>query len=299
MDNIAVKNQSSLQAGSVQNGLLAQNGQQEEGSSQKTTETERVKVRAASVKKDFHTRDGGIVHAIDDVTVEVQEGEFIALLGPSGCGKSTFLFMVAGFERPTSGLLELDGAPITEPGPNRGIVFQEYVLFPWRTVKKNIEFGLEIKGATQKQRDEKCRELIGLVGLVGFEDSYPHTLSGGMKQRVSIARALAYDPDVLLMDEPFGALDAQTRRRLIRDLVKIHEATGKTILFVTHSVDEAIGLANRIFLFSARPSHIKKIVEVDLPRPRDVTSDEFVRLERELLESLDVEVEKMMSLEQG
>jgi NitT/TauT family transport system ATP-binding protein len=259
----------------------------------------KIKVIATDVKKTFHSQDGRIVEAIENVSLEVREGEFVALLGPSGCGKSTFLFMVAGFEHPTSGTLLLDGEEIKEPGPNRGIVFQEYVLFPWRTVKKNIEFGLEIKEMPPAERDEKCKELIQLVGLVGFEDAYPHTLSGGMKQRVSIARALAYDPDVLLMDEPFGALDAQTRRRMIADLVKIHQATGKTFLFVTHSVDEAIGLADRICLFSARPSIIKQEYEVKVARPRDVTSAEFVELERQILESLDVEVEKMMSLENG
>ncbi|MDH5748134.1 MAG: ABC transporter ATP-binding protein [Rhodospirillales bacterium] len=255
------------------------------------------KVQAKGVKKHFHSQDGRVVHAIDNVTLDVGEGEFVALLGPSGCGKSTFLFMVAGFEQPSAGTLTLDGEEIREPGPNRGIVFQEYVLFPWRTVKKNIEFGLEIKKISKAERDEKCRDLIHLVGLAGFEDAYPHTLSGGMKQRVSIARALAYDPDVLLMDEPFGALDAQTRRRMIADLVKVHEATKKTFLFVTHSVDEAIGLADRICLFSARPSIIKQEYKVSVPRPRNVTSDEFVQLEREILESLDVEVEKMMHLD--
>jgi len=253
-----------------------------------------IKVKATGVRKTFHSNDDRVVLAIDNVTLEIKSGEFIALLGPSGCGKSTFLFMVAGFLQPTEGLLELDGQQILEPGPNRGIVFQEYVLFPWRTVTKNIEFGLEIKKTPAAERQKRVTDLINLVGLAGFEDAYPHTLSGGMKQRVSIARALAYDPDVLLMDEPFGALDAQTRRRLINDLVKIHEATGKTILFVTHSVDEAIGLADRICLFSAGPSHIKEVYDVTTPKPRDVTSDEFVALEREILKSLDVEVEKTM-----
>jgi NitT/TauT family transport system ATP-binding protein len=255
-----------------------------------------TKLRARGIKKTFNTGNGHLVHAIDDVTLDVKEGEFIALLGPSGCGKSTFLFMVAGFEHPTSGQLLLDGEEVDVPSPNRGIVFQEYVLFPWRTVRKNIAFGLEIKGMNARERDERCDELINLVGLKGFEDAYPHTLSGGMKQRVSIARALAYEPDVLLMDEPFGALDAQTRRRMIADLVKVHQATKKTFLFVTHSVEEAIGLADRICLFSARPSRIKEIIPVDIPRPRVSTSKEFVALNEALLASLDVEVEKMMGM---
>lgn len=257
------------------------------------------KIRANGIKKTFFAHDGRVVHAIENVSLTVRDGEFIALLGPSGCGKSTFLYMVAGFEQPTAGDLDLDGVPIDGPGPNRGIVFQEYVLFPWRTVRKNIEFGLEIEKLDEKDRRQRSDDLISLVGLTGFGEAYPHTLSGGMQQRVAIARALAYEPDVLLMDEPFGALDAQTRRRLIGDLVKIHEATHKTILFVTHSVEEAIGLADRICLFSARPSHIKEIVAVDFPRPRDVTSDEFVELQRDLLASLDEEVNRMMNIDQG
>lgn len=256
-----------------------------------------IKLKAESVSKVFHTQDGHAVHAIEEINLNVKEGEFIALLGPSGCGKSTFLFMVAGFENPSNGTLVLDGAEIEGPSPNRGIVFQEYVLFPWRTVKQNIVFGLEIQGMDKYERDHKCNELIHLVGLQGFEDAYPHTLSGGMKQRVSIARALAYDPDVLLMDEPFGALDAQTRRRLIMDLIKIHEATRKTILFVTHSVEEAIELSDRICLFSARPSYVKELIDVEVPRPRDITSEEFVKLQRKLMESLDVEVEKTIHME--
>ena len=256
-----------------------------------------IKLQAESVSKVFQAHDGRVVHAIKEINLEVKEGEFVALIGPSGCGKSTFLFMVAGFEKLTKGSLVLDGAEITEPSPNRGIVFQEYVLFPWRTVQQNIGFGLEIKGVDKFDMEHRCNELIHLVGLQGFESAYPHTLSGGMKQRVSIARALAYDPEVLLMDEPFGALDAQTRRRLIADLIKIHEATRKTILFVTHSVEEAIELSDRICLFSARPSYVKQMIDVNVPRPRDVTSDEFVKLQRELLQSLDVEVEKTIHME--
>jgi len=255
-----------------------------------------IKLKAEGIKKYFYTHEGQIVRAVENITLEVREGEFIALLGPSGCGKSTFLYMVAGFELPTEGELYLDGDPITGPSPNRGIVFQEYVLFPWRTVRKNIEFGLEIQGADKVSRAERSGELIGLVGLKGFEDAYPHTLSGGMQQRVAIARALAYDPSVLLMDEPFGALDAQTRRRLINDLVKIHEATHKTTMFVTHSVEEAIGLSDRIFLFSCRPSCIKEVIEVTIPRPRELTSDDFIELQRTILRSLNEEVEKMMEL---
>jgi NitT/TauT family transport system ATP-binding protein len=262
-------------------------------------ESERIKLQADSIKKYFYTHDGVTVRAVENVTLEVREGEFVALLGPSGCGKSTFLYMVAGFERPTAGELILDGEPIKGPSPNRGIVFQDYVLFAWRTVRKNIEFGIELQGMDKKSRRLRVDKLITLVGLKGFEDAYPHTLSGGMQQRVAIARALAYDPDVLLMDEPFGALDAQTRRRLIRDLVQIHQATHKTTLFVTHSVEEAIGLADRIFLFAARPSYIKEVVRVDIPWPREVTSEDFFDLQRTLLKSLNVEVEKMMEIGNG
>lgn len=255
-----------------------------------------VKIRARGIQKSFKLPGGGDVHAIGQVNLDVYDGEFVALLGPSGCGKSTFLYMVGGFESPTAGELQLDGEPIVGPKPDRGIVFQEYVLFPWRTVWKNIEFGLEVQKVGHETRMKRCRELLDLTGLSGFENAYPHTLSGGMQQRVAIARALAYDPDVLLMDEPFGALDAQTRRRMIRDLVRIQETTHKTILFVTHSVDEALSLADRVFLFSARPSYIKETVAVNLPRPRDVTGERFVELERHLLESLDVEVDKMMAI---
>jgi len=226
----------------------------------------------------------------------VYEGEFVSLIGPSGCGKSTFLYMVAGFEQPTRGRILLDGESITKPSPNRGIVFQEYILFPWRTVENNICFGMEIRGVPKEKRKEKFEYLLDLIGLRGFEKSYPHTLSGGMQQRVAIARALAYEPEVLLMDEPFGALDAQTKRRMVSDFLKIWETTQKTVLFVTHSVQEALALADRVFLFSARPATIKEMMEVKIPRPRDVTSSEYLGKEKLLLESLDEEVEKMVRL---
>ena len=231
--------------------------------------------------------------------VEVCAGEFAVLLGPSGCGKSTFLYMVAGFEQPSTGQILLSGKSITGPGADRGIVFQEYVLFPWRTVLGNVRFGLDLKGVSRQEADRKAMEYIWLVGLKGFENAYTHTLSGGMKQRVAIARALAYEPEVLLMDEPFGALDAQTRNYLIADLSRIHQETRKTVLFVTHSVQEAVLLADRIHVFSARPSTIKETLEVDLPRPRAVASAETAHLEQRIMALLKTEVEQSMREELG
>ncbi len=173
-------------------------------------------------------------------------------------------------------------------------MFQEYVLFPWLTVEGNIRFGLDVQGLKDAVSEERVRHLISIVGLKGFETAYPHTLSGGMQQRVAIARALAYDPEVLLMDEPFGALDAQTKRRLIGDFIKIWEENRKTVVFVTHSVEEALLLADKVYLFSARPSKIKQVFDVNLPRPRDITTPAFLEIERALLASLDEEVAKMM-----
>ena len=255
----------------------------------------KIKIKAIDVGKEFEaTEFTPAVRAIEKIDLEIYEGEFGALIGPSGCGKSTFLYMVGGFERPTRGKILLDGELVTKPSPNRGIVFQEYILFPWRTVEDNICFGLEIQSIPKEKRKEKFEYLLDLIGLRGFERSYPHTLSGGMQQRVAIGRALAYEPEVLLMDEPFGALDAQTKRRMVNDFVRIWETTKKTVLFVTHSVQEALALADRVFLFSARPAVIKEVIEVKIPRPRDITSPEYAEKEKYLLESLDVEVEKMM-----
>lgn len=252
------------------------------------------KIVASQITKIFNEDQENEVIAIDGLDLTVQPGEFVALLGPSGCGKSTFLYMVAGFNHPSSGELTLDGEPIRKPGPDRGIVFQEYVLFPWQTVQRNIEFGMRIQKATTAEREKRVSELMKLMGLQGFEGAYPHTLSGGMKQRVAIARALAYNPDVMLMDEPFGALDAQTRTRMIRDLSDIHTRTNKTFLFVTHSVEEALLLADRVCLFTSRPSSIKEIITVDIERPRSVTDPKFTEYQAYLLESLEEEIAKVM-----
>lgn len=257
-----------------------------------------VKIRAEKVKKHFpSTPFTPGVTALEEINMEIREGEFAALVGPSGCGKSTFLYIVAGFEKATSGEIYLDEQRITKPGPDRGIVFQEYVLFPWRNVEQNISFGLEIQKVNKGEIESRCQELLDITGLKGFEKSYPHTLSGGMQQRVAIARALAYNPEVMLMDEPFGSLDAQTKRRLIDDFIRIWETHRKTVLFVTHSVEEALLLGDKLFLFSCRPSVIKSVTKVDLPRPRDISDPRFVALQKGILESLGEEVEKMMRYE--
>lgn len=206
--------------------------------------------------------------AIRQLDLTVRQGEFLAIVGPSGCGKSTFLDMLAGLAHPSSGEIFIDGKLITGPALDRGIVLQGYALFPWRTVRKNVEFGLEIKKIPAKDRKEISQRYIDLVGLQNFEDRYPHELSGGMKQRVAIARALAYDPEVLLMDEPFAALDAQTRETLQDELLQIWEKTQKTIVFVTHAIDEAVFLADRVAVMTANPGTLKEIVAIDLPRPR-------------------------------
>lgn len=253
-----------------------------------------IKIEAKGVQKTFNSGMANEVKAIKDITALVYDSEFVALLGPSGCGKSTFLYMVGGFEKATSGFLSLDGISIEGPGANRGIVFQEYVLFPWLTVYKNIAYGLNLRKAGRSEIEETVSRLVKMIGLEGFEQQYPHSLSGGMQQRVAIARAMAYDPDVLLMDEPFGALDAQTRSLMIQDLARVHRETAKTTLFVTHSVEEAILLSDRVFLFSARPSIIKNIFEIDMPHPRSVTDNAFVEIQKLILDELSEEVSEVV-----
>ena len=206
--------------------------------------------------------------ALREINLKVRNGELISIVGPSGCGKSTLLDLIAGLARPNSGQIFIDGRLIKGPALDRGIVLQGYALFPWRTVIDNVGFGLEIKGVPKKERRQISQQFINLVGLQGFEERYPYELSGGMKQRVAIARALAYDPEVLLMDEPFAAVDAQTREALQDELLLIWEQTKKTIIFVTHSIEEAIYLADRVAVMTPNPGTIKDVLEIKLPRPR-------------------------------
>ncbi|MDR3322542.1 MAG: ABC transporter ATP-binding protein [Synergistaceae bacterium] len=206
--------------------------------------------------------------ALDNFSLSIDEGSFVAIVGPSGCGKSTLLDILSGLSKPKSGDIHIDGKLVTGPALDRGFVMQGYALFPWRTVIKNVEYGLVIKHIPKNQRIEICKKYIDLVGLNGFEDRYPSELSGGMCQRVSIARALAYDPKVLLMDEPFAAVDAQTRETLQDELLGIWEKTKKTIIFITHSIEEAVLLADRVVVMTARPGRIKNVLDIALPRPR-------------------------------
>ncbi len=237
------------------------------------------------VDKVFQSR-GQNVHALKAIDLKVNRGEFVCLLGPSGCGKSTLLNAVAGFSLPSSGTITVDGTIITEPGPDRGMVFQEYALFPWMTVEQNIAFGLQIKKATKAAIQEKVDGLLGLLNLQDFRRRYPKDLSGGMRQRVAIARVLAIDSPILLMDEPFGALDALTRRNLQDELLRLWTELKKTILFVTHSIEEALYLADRTVVMTYRPGTIKRDLSIDLPRPRDVASPAFNALKKELSQLL-------------
>ncbi len=241
-------------------------------------------LKVENLKKVFRTEEIETI-ALNGVTFEVKEGEFVAIMGPSGCGKSTLLNIIAGLLEPTSGAVYLDGKQIEGTGVERGVVFQQYALFPWRTVIKNVMFGLEMKKVPKDQAEEIARKYIKAVGLEGFEHSYPKELSGGMKQRVAIARAYAANPEVLLLDEPFGALDAQTRVQLQTELLNTWEQEKKTCFFITHDVDEAIILAQRVIIMSARPGRIKRIVDIDIPYPRtqETKSDpRFLELKAEI-----------------
>jgi len=222
-----------------------------------------AKLSIEHVSKEFSGRSGPVL-ALDDVDLRIPDGEFLVIVGPSGCGKSTLLDLLSGLSAPTSGRLLLDGKPITGPGADRGIVFQQYALLPWRTAQRNVEFALEASKLTRRQRSARAREYLSLVGLEGFADAHPHQLSGGMKQRVAIARSLASDPELLIMDEPFGALDALTRDSLQALLARIWARTGKTLVFVTHSIDEAVYLGQRVAVMSARPGRIKSVVDIPL-----------------------------------
>lgn len=257
-----------------------------------------MKIIAEHVSKEFGKNEETVL-ALHDVSLSIREKEFVAIVGPSGCGKSTFLHLIAGFEKQTEGTILLDGHPVGGPGPDRGYVFQHSTLFPWRTVEKNILFGLEVQGCERDRAEEIAHRYIHMVGLDGFEDAYPHTLSGGMKQRAEIARVLAYDPEVLLMDEPFGALDAQTRKVMQVELERIWEHERKTVVLVTHSVIEAVFLADRVYVMTARPGTIKEDIRIDLPRPRNYMDPGFLEYRRRILEQLEEEVTKSMMIARG
>ncbi|HBF37004.1 MAG TPA: nitrate ABC transporter ATP-binding protein [Firmicutes bacterium] len=232
------------------------------------TNIQEPKICIENVSKIFNGRNGQ-TKALDDVRLEIKENEFVSVIGPSGCGKSTLLNIVAGLEHPSSGSVKVDGKTVTGPGQERGVVFQQYALFPWETVIKNVEFGLKLKKIAKEERRQIAIKYLDLVGLKDFLDAYPKELSGGMKQRVAIARAYAIQPEVLLMDEPFGALDAQTRAQLQEDLLHTWENEQKTCFFITHDVEEAVILSQKIVIMSARPGRIKEIINVDIPYPRD------------------------------
>lgn len=233
------------------------------------------------------------VHALDSISLSVDEGEFVALLGPSGCGKSTLLNLLAGFDTITQGILLFDGARITRPGPDRGVVFQEAALFPWLNVWDNVTFGPRVQGVTRTDYEPRAKDLLRLVGLEAFADALPIQLSGGMRQRVGIARVLIMNPRALLMDEPFGALDAQTRLAMQQLLLNVWQSLGTTVLFVTHDIDEAILLSDRICVMSARPGRIVRTIPIALARPRSITSltsAEFTAYKADIMADMTVDV---------
>ncbi len=243
------------------------------------TDARAVKVGVRGLNMTF-----GDVRVLEDVNLEVREGEFVCLLGPSGCGKSTLLNVVGGFLQASSGEVTIDGQPVRGPDARRIFVFQERGVFPWLTVEGNIGFGLG--RLPRAERERRIAHYVGMVGLSGFERAYPHELSGGMKQRVEVARALAVDPDMLFLDEPFGALDSITRLVMRGELLRIWEAEKKTIIFVTHDIEEAVQLADRVVVMSARPARIQRIVEIDIPHPRDISSSRYLELRDGIFEEI-------------
>jgi len=255
------------------------------------------KVRLEDVSLHYKGETGAGVLALDRINLQVQPGEFLCIVGPSGCGKSTLLHLVASLQHPTSGAIAIDDEYVSAPGTDRILMFQDHGLFPWLTVGQNVEFGLKMKGLSKAEREEKVHHYLRLVHLVQFKDSRPHQLSGGMRQRVALARALATEPDVLLMDEPFAALDAQTRDMLHDELEKIWSETGCTVIFVTHNVREAVRLADRVALMTFRPGRVKQEFSVNLPRPRHLEEVEVARTAREILDSLRDEINKSLEAE--
>jgi NitT/TauT family transport system ATP-binding protein len=251
-----------------------------------------------NLNKNYVSR-GSETAALVNIDLRIEEGEFVCLLGPSGCGKSTLLKIIAGLIPATSGRIAINGEAVSRPGPERAVVFQDYALFPWMNVRDNVEFGLEARKLPVAERHEISSRLLKVVGLSDFADRFPHHLSGGMKQRVSIARALAVDPSLLLMDEPFGALDAQTRHVLQDELLRIWREYRKTVVFVTHSIEEAIYLSDRIVVMTARPGRVKQIVTVPEARPRDMASIDMNQRQREVRAVLGEEIARAAALEEA
>ena len=243
------------------------------------------RVRVDRVSKRYDGANGP-VQALDHVAFDVADGEFVCIVGPSGCGKTTLFRIIAGLEPATTGHVALDGERVDGPSTDLGLVFQEYHLFPWRTIAGNVGFGLEQAGVATAERERRVRDLLDLVGLDGFADTYPRDLSGGMKQRVALARALAVDPGLLLMDEPFGAVDAQTKKMLQDELLDIWRETGKTVLFVTHDVEEAVKLADRVVVMAKEPGRIREVVDVDIDRPRERSDDAFIATYERILDRI-------------
>ena len=261
------------------------------------TSTDVPKVGLSDICLSYKTEKGERLLALDRINLQVKAGEFLCIVGPSGCGKSTLLHLIAGLHQQTSGQVLIDGKPIQGPGTDRILIFQELGLFPWLTVGQNVEFGMKMKGVSKAEREEKIRQYLRLVHLSQFKDSYTHQLSGGMRQRVALARALATEPDVLLMDEPFAALDAQTRDLLHDELERIWAETGRTIIFVTHNVREAIRLGDRVTLLTFRPGRVKSEFPVNLPRPRHLEDVAVARAAREVLDELREEINRSLEVE--
>jgi len=251
----------------------------------KTAEGGRIAINGVSRVFEDRTDGDQAVIALSKVDLDIREGEFVSLIGPSGCGKSTLLRLIAGIDKPTGGQLKLDGEPIDDAHPSRGLVFQDPTLFPWKTIWKNVATGLEAQGVLKERKDE-VDKFIELVGLKGFEKAYPHQLSGGMAQRAALARALVNHPKVLLLDEPLGALDAFTRMNLQDELLRIWQERGTTMVFVTHDIDEAVYLSDRVVNMTPRPARIKETIRIDLPRPRVRNSPSFFEYRSRILESL-------------
>ena len=255
------------------------------------------KVALDAISLSYKTTSGERLLALDNVSLEVKPGEFLCIVGPSGCGKSTLLHLIAGLQPQTSGRILVDGAPVSGPGTDRILIFQELGLFPWLTVGGNVEFGMKMKNVGKAEREEKVQYYLRLVHLLKFRDSYIHQLSGGMRQRVALARALATEPDVLLMDEPFGALDAQTRDLLHDELERLWAETGRTIIFVTHNVREAARLGDRVVLLTFRPGRVKQEFSVNLPRPRQMEQPYVARMARDIMDCLRDEINKSLEEE--